>query len=358
MRNIIVYDNGEQLEIPEILSSGAGWILRPDEARTDDEIRSGKNKSFGRSYEGREKAKAWLVDYLTTWQNDNGWPTPVSHNRTNHSRTIGIGRGGMSIGFKDPVYLYHAIDCSARERSRYEDEYSVSYEWRTINLFAWTHHKEIIPATVEPFGEFKVTSAKKTFKTKDQMLVEVESFAKDPIKQFEKHNHVSGIEFPVRNSELPPFEWPNGTFEWADDAETIQLWCNDNHTFYRDRNFAEKVFVESGDIIHKLSKALSHLGVDFRIDTRYDYMDVAETERAPRLWGFTVRVPGDKSDPHNHLGHQIRVDANGVSVECGYYQDELKYQEYQKRQAADWLTEMMEETSTPTYEDYEYDPGN
>jgi hypothetical protein len=72
---------------------------------------------------------------------------------------------------------------------------------------------------------------------------------------------------------------------------------------------------------------------------------------------ITFNIPGDPNSEHNQRGHTIVVSLEGVGVECGYVNDDRKWEAWKGRQAADWLTEFEREFNNPTFEDYEYQPN-
>lgn len=368
MRNQIVFKTGDVLEIPSIISTGPGWVLRPDEARTPQEIRTGKNKSFGRSSDGRKAANEWLADWLTNWFETRNWPEPASNNYDDNTYLHGLSlmSGGMNITIRNDAYGGDQFTLNLHEPTPYKTSYRVAYSWITSNLHKWllTHEIDVDSTrSLYPFRFSPIFSADKDLEDRDAALEHAEKFTKDPIGRTlgflrEKHgNDVPNFQPPM----LPPLEWPKKSDVLAqNDTGTVTLYVDSSHLFYKDKNYIKRAFTESYQAFNTLEQAFRHLGVKFRVRQTTQYGLPRDHPERGKYYVESVEIgiPSNKDDPHNAEGHTIHLTTTGVNIECGYLKYEERYEEYQRRQAANWLTQMEKEiATTPTYEDYDYTPG-
>lgn len=344
--------NGATIEWPYMATVGAGWHLRPDEARTDHEIRRGLNKSFGRGWEGKQAAEKWLENWLQKQFDDNNWEPVVSYDYTKWSPYL---YGGIELEVKKPEG-FHALNLKVNDSPRKSvNNATVVLTYHAPNIFRWYKDKAV--TLDEPGHSKEVSKFTWEYPSHDAGIYElVEAFSKDPIGFAAKQQ----IEFPMDKDDLPPLQW-NGLKEtdtYLDPEEKIRIKADADHAFYRQGNHAEEVLSTSSEAIGQLERALRHMNISFRILTShvYDYSSSQYNQRV--VSGFEIVIPSDETDEHNKRGHTIQVTTKGAKITCGYRQDDEKYQEWQARQLAGWLNEFESDTlSTPTYEDYEYKPN-
>jgi hypothetical protein len=354
--NNLLLANGQTITWPTMGTSGAGWQLRPDEARTEHELRRGLNKSFGRGYEGRKIANDWLRQHLqqqfdkADWADPVGWDFPGGYEPPIR---------GLSLSVKHAVYGWNTVRYEVRAPSRYGDgKWTVTYTWMGSNLQEWYRTKTA--GTKDPHLIVDLAKYSESFDTRDSAIyAKAEEFAKDPTGVIES---VLGCTLPWTAADLPPLDWnmTTGTGRFLDPLETIHQTIDDEHVFYKDGEAAQNVFIASDNQINKLERAFRHLGIDFRIRTGIQWGLPSHDPQYHKeiLQGFTVSFPADPADIQNHRGHTVTVDLNGANIQCGYVEDDKKWQDWKARQAADWLNDFEQETlSTQTYEDYEYKPN-
>jgi hypothetical protein len=159
---------------------------------------------------------------------------------------------------------------------------------------------------------------------------------------------------------MPPLDWGHlkPIEHFLDDAENFHIQVDKDHVFWRKGDQAQAVFVKAKKEVEMLETAFQHLGIDIRIGTgmNWNIVEGEEGYRKEGLKSIDFDIPADPQDENNHRGHHIKIDSENIKVQCGYVQDNKKWEQWKARQAADWLTEFEQET-TPTYEDYEYKPN-
>jgi len=348
--------DGTKIDIPYISESGAGWILKPDQARTEHDIQRGLNKSFGRSHEGREVSRKWRRDYLQTQFDRADWKALLSVDYD----VVGMntpGGDGITFSVLDPIYGWNVFRFVVSEPHYRDNDYKVNVTWEGTAIQQWYIDRQVDDQ--HPYAWRSLYTASYTFDHKDRGKIYkmAEEFAADPMGYVEqKTNAQLTWQFP----DMPKLDW--GTLKpvehFLDDAQTFHLQVDKSHVFWRKGDQAKAVFVEATEQINMLELAFRHLGMNIRIGTGINW-EIGPGERGYRedeLRSVTFEIPADSNDQHNASGHQITLDLKGLTVRCGYVTDEKHWEHKQARQAADWLTEFEEDT-TPEIEEYDHKPN-
>lgn len=277
------------------------------------------------------------------------WPEPKSHDIywTDPSQYSGI-----SVAFHDPVYGHDMLQARLSQSIYDKGVFTLRMSWQTSQLRMWMLKKQI--EHPDPTKNITYVENSWKYQGREKATELIQAFARDPIGQARKMLGPEMVDFPY--DDLPPFDWPDHDSKtYLDDAETISVHNDTDHMFYREKAFAKKVYTDSYKEFEKLQTAFEHLGIDFRVGTSVDY---SSEERKRYVSGLTIEIPGNRKDEHNQEGHTVEISEHGVKIECGYRNNEEKWQEYMKRQAADWLQDMQATTPTTTFEDYEYKPNS
>lgn len=98
------------------------------------------------------------------------------------------------------------------------------------------------------------------------------------------------------------------------------------------------VIVENIDDLRLIFKAFELRGIKFHVTTRTGEPGTQYYGK-PVVTGFTLELPAQPVLGQQHP-HEIKVDASGIFVECGYITDEARYVDYQKRHMKDVLGDM------------------
>ena len=356
--NTLVLSDGTNITFPVMITAGAGWHLRPDEARTELEIRRGLNKSFGRGFDGQEVASAWFLNHMQSQFDDADWKPVVSHD---YSVLNGAPRGtGLTLAVLDKIYGWNSISFKVTEPGRYgsNGNWIIHTEWEGVQLQKWYRDKKVDhnhPYLRTILGESNLTFTSRH----NDMYKLAEQFAKDPTAYIE---NVLAVKLPWTTASVPPLDWgpARASSAFLDDAETYWVTSDDEHVFYRNGEQAANIVVEADEQIGMLEQAFRHLGMDIRIRTGVKWGLGSDDPRYMKetLQGFSITIPQNSEDDNNRRGHQIDITLEGIEIECGYIKDDKQWEHWKGRQAADWLNQFEQETltSSPTYEDYEYKP--
>jgi hypothetical protein len=249
-----VFQDGTTLTEPSIIEVGAGWVLRPNEARTDDEIRRGTNKSFGRGWEGMDTAKQWKQDWLQAEFDRRGWPTIASHDTPMNAYITAEGRG-LSLSIFDPVwgwnsFSYYVREPNGRYYSNREEFYYIDVTWNGSAVQQWYRDKQV--SKKDPWATVELANAQWKFQDRNESIYTyAESFCKDP---FAFVQNQTGQMVPWSLSDVPPLDWGgNKEFsKYLDAEQTVKIRVDAEHAFYKNKAAAEHVFVESEEQIQML----------------------------------------------------------------------------------------------------------
>lgn len=369
----LVLTNGAIVEVPEI-AEAAAWYYRPDEARTQKEIDRGTNKSFGRSRDGALAAKEWLRQHLKQEFEKHDWSPvakigfPSQYNSHDQQKSSASNlSGGMVANYFDTALGWQTLKLTisgSNGTTGNTQDLQARIEWTGWNFQKWffehqVHEDDIVLRT--PLRRVMLDTAQ--FRVSQDKAYEVAGrFAKNPIETFEHYRKVTSAEvlhFPRRAKWDVPLTWPdkpNLRNDPFDAADGVELQTDQEHIFWRNRQNIEKVLIDSRSQLDVVAKMLSHLGVNTRFDVRSIYDRNDENYGKSYLESVQFQVPRT-SDDNNRLGHSFTFSSSGIRVECGYVEDEERWEDIQKRHMADWLTEMTDTTETKEYEEYEYTPN-
>lgn len=344
----VVLKNGAVIDIPRV-DQGGGWTYRPDEARTEKEIRQNTNRTFGRGHDGRNDGREWLRQHLQTQLDKADWSAPAS--TTLEFYTPHVSSSGVSVVYQHPVWGGNVLSLKL---TRITDSQRATISWEGPAMQTWWGTKTV---QTDNFH----TSEHKTI-AEHHILNLTEAKSYDLVGQF--------MDKPIAtaNRYLPTFlvenesvlDWPDhsGISKLTEIAPDVSGLCSADMIFWRNRKVAEAVITDSMGQFELLSKAFSHLGVSIRFGSRYHYDEQGKYDYNRRqLTDMTIDIPQSQEDS-NKMGHKIVMQVDrGISIECGYQEDEARWQESEKRNAAKWLQELTQESTPPQYEDYEYKPN-
>lgn len=353
----LVLTDGTTVTIPSI-DNNAGWYLRPDEARSKDELRRNTNKSFGRGAGGSDRSHAWLTAYVQTQLDAANWAPVVSHDYPLDNGYLGR-TAGIALAVLSEVDGQNWLSYTITEPRWSESKWQAEIAWTGPAIRDWYLNQKVTNSTAaSPFRQTVLASEIVSYDTRhDDLYSQAQAFMKDPIGFSERTLKRT---FVHKATDLPPLDWPREAAAnvYQDAEQTVAISVDRNHVFYGHSGAAKKVFVESIDDIRNLEEALRHLGVNILISTVMTFEDAEKSyARKHRLDGFTIEIEGDPSYDHNMKGHKIEISTRGIEITCGYVTDDKRWETWKARQAADWLKGFEAETlDHQTYEDYEHKP--
>lgn len=340
----ILFDDGTTVDLPEIHSTN-GWVMRPPAARTEYEIRTGTNKSFGRGYDGERTADGWYNGLLNRISRDHGHKKIAAIGRTRRGMTpAGVipHAYGDSIGvyWTDPVFgpVGYAMGISSPS-----SEGRVTITERLAGLaIARDWPNDLTRDSVSP-NFVELIGAQTLNLTVEQVYRRVETFTRNP------SDTLAGMLRQKRTQLTPPtldIDWSLIKDEprFNSNDGTWGLTIGGNARMWMDRRAPEKVFTEAAASLSKLFAAYQFLGVKVHIS--YDGMPFGyrgqQDDIKAEVEYVDVKVPSHLGGKDNRHDHSIRFHGAGVNITCGYVKDEEAWIDYEKRHAEDFLKEFSQ----------------
>lgn len=335
----IHFTDGTSIELPRI-DVERGWIMRPDEARTESEIRRDINKSFGRViHRGEQAAKDWYHQYLAHLQLMHGHKTVLSLGFSGDPTMTGMG-DSVYVEYEDPRWgkIGTGIRFERQEnrevrRTSWFRAAQLAFEWPNMtidnidHLSAW---REV------EFGSL-VRSHERTFE-------DIASWVDDPWAQ--------------ARDMYPEYSFPDEDYS-IDTSHPNPVQVTGVARIYLDKGYGLKVFTDSAEALADLGSYYGHLGVTAQVKYSWNY---GRLRNQSEVDSVIFDIDGNEN-VHNKLGHRIVLRSNGMEIRCGYHEDEERWAEYQKRLAEDYLGQILasendEPAPKASYEEYEIDMSN
>ena len=340
----VMWANGDSVTLPDINTSGVGkWYLKSPEANPKPNA-----KSFGLGYHGKDAATIWMKDRLTVALDAHGWAIPariekalsLENRRYSHRPAMFVTYptepfGDVSLGFEFQQYAW-----------KEDDKYAVTF---TVDYHALA--AMLVTKQIKPWINQLVLSGKIDIATSD-LPAAISKWVKDPWKHtfhwLEEAYQDSGnrslnysdiaVGHVPKLAKLLKPTVPIGNLKFIDqpcEREDGVRWASFRGAdlFVGGIDRVKHVVFENLDTIRRVTEAFEHLNVNFDVTTEYWQGDNAIT-------GLTIETAADAQRGSRHPHEIVFHKDVGVSVTCGYEEDEDKWIDYQKRHAAEVLTEI------------------
>ena len=331
-----------QLDIiqpPVIHTSKNGWIYKPDEARTKQEIKRGLNKAWPRErgYQRRDYPREWHAEYMRNGLEQRNWalprriekPTPYQQSSDTNAFTI---------HWKSQPWGWQNISMNIREPASYGHERNivVSYTFRTHDAYSWYKDKRV----EEPYRGGGNDSNSFKVGDRDEVRNLVRLWLEDPWNEL--IGHIGIQHAPLLRNFMKPPEMSGVTYLTEDEIDND---AEDGLDFYGTTT-GSSMFWSKGKIeqvmtndiawsaLRRVLKAFEFAGYELSVDTEYSYRD----ENRP-ITGFTIGIPEDPNSTKRarKKGHTISINREGISVQCGFVQDEKQWMERETRMAKEHM---------------------
>lgn len=340
----ITFANGEKLDIPTIEVGDGGHVYRPEGFPSST---NPKHTTFGRGYQARDDAKRIVtnkyVALLETAQRRGSVPTSVNLGTNSNARP--------GAWFRGPAFYvaqhHHLWGWMLLSAELGEQKHTVTYRSQ--------HHVAAMGYAVkELYCRAENTMA-------ETVKYDTHELAKNAMLRF-KANPVKEAAVVLGSAirDLYGADEAQGVLgeerDWVDEVD----WEDTFRTHYIVKNAAQyltpealgELFRESAPSLEELGRAISVTGAKFETDWTYGgYYAKAGTSQLKSVRIMTPARPNDKGQAHHH---QITFDDRGISVHCGYIEDEENAIDYQKRHIMDAIKEISAE---PQWEEETYEIG-
>ena len=370
--SIITFPRGYIGTIPSVKASKrGGWIYHPLQGTEK------KPVTLGRADVGREKA-ANLIEFLIEQTYEiNNWEVPFSavpsvtvHN-VNNARGNG-GRDGAYVTFPVNNYGYMKLGVG-KERSHWNSSgktwdfelilptaivTALSKQVVTVKDAASTIRVNIpdsddVPQISDLFIKEPLTGFADAMLKYGEDVGVVQSYNRQVINDIPTSEIVDMLlkleptyEFDEKRWSVAATDWRStefyhqnqdgsqGGLEAAYQIDKRFLMASPKYRTVE----VDKAFVNSAET---LKAAFEAMGVDVEIETSYDVgMDGM---RHTTVSGIEINIPAGKGgDKHNRDGHSFTITQTGVTVKCGYEENEERYIDDASRQALSDMKNLLE----------------
>lgn len=361
---MVAFPDGTTVNVPPISGSVNGWVYKPDQLRTKQEIATGKNRSWDRG-SGFHQAQEWMKEYFERQITSRDWLVPSAIEKDiEEPHTIGAG-DSISVSFHNPPWgwvtlQFDILDPAASvygRTTKSTDPLNLQYSIKMHELGIWYLTKQI--GTVHnsfALAQSSTLSAKDEGVTREEIRGAVLNFINDPWREVRKnfrrvHPRVWGRTKEVLDvPDLTRLEYKveaNLEQRRFPDASVVTN-TNGKSRLYQNGEL-ERVLKDevAWDELNQLLEAFRFMGYSLRVDTGWVHGQGQDMVRS-----IEVDVPGDDTKD-NELGHNIMFDATTgeISVACGYARDEERWVDRQKRVAS----HEMDQLETDLFTEYTID---
>jgi hypothetical protein len=323
----VKWADGSGIDLPVISRSQNGWVYRPPEA-----ITRGSGKSFGKGYDGDERAQKWLAERIHAAFERHNWELPV--NITKLTGRPMVPSSGLQVGWEHPVFGLVYVNLVPEMR------YSPHM---TMQLYYNVLAEDMANRRIEYHKDLTKVVAIKTNQDNflnGKLLDEYNLFKENPWKYIWQGAKLTPQlrDMIAPTTELPDIDY---TGTKAEDTDTAWYRMSGNLDLIFPEN-AKKAIITNLAELERVLEAFAHLG--FTVEVRYAY-GYAGDDKGKIPSGLTVTLPKHAIKGQEEM-HQIRFTGNGVNVTCGYVEDEARYLDYKQRQAVQFFEDVFEEEWT------------
>lgn len=339
----IIWKDGTGVDLPPIDRSSNGWVYRPPEARYP-----GSGKSFGKGSDGDSEAKKWLAGQIQKAFALRDWELPTGIPKV--TKYPELGNEAVQVGWFHPVFGATYITMAYQPARYYQGprlHLRLNYNVLALDIAQQNirfHHdmedsreKSIEPPLVrdESRRNYKASDADRQF-----ILDQYEQFRRNPWTYAQNH---LDLDFKFARLVGPHVPLPDVDYSGEQANEDDEVWykMRGNVDLMFEEN-AQKYVIENIDTVERLVRAFEFLGFDLNVQWSRSWFDSHEKKSA-RPTAVSFRVPAKPGVPNREEDHQVRIDETGMSVTCGYVQDEAQYLEYKQRHAMNFFEEVFEE---------------
>jgi hypothetical protein len=372
------------IPVIEVGINGHVYIPKVLKQRYPDEFPDKKRTTFGRGVDYQEQAMGLNLRYVTDLLNEHNWEPPDKIGKPVMQPHGGISASnGLTVTWWNETWGYVSLGVGMTI-PRYYERHPPSARWelKAHPLAIALAGGRGTPGAVtgRPFGSVSITQnpglASKADKfhihNTDPVTGEQEAnfdIVTDAMRKFVESpwsNSFQGAKADwrrwVETNLAPPDGWESlDNLEYhgyaaqvittehrkgtTSDAPVKWVMLQTNVTgsahLYSESKL-NTVIVENMNALQRMFTAFELQGVKFSIDTMFG-ADGTQFAGKQVVRGFTLKLPADKKTKGQEHPHEISVSAEGITVDCGYINDEARFVDYQKRHMKDVLSAMQDD---------------
>jgi hypothetical protein len=331
---------GTDLFVPPVIVQGNnGWVYRPDEARTPEQIARGTNKAFPRS-NGYSHAATWFENYLRDGIAARGWEVPTSIEKPEQNPRYAT--DSLSVAYKTQPWGWVSLMLHVGEQrnySRYDsaNDLIASYSMRFHDAVLWWEEQRLDGSRMTKFSHTTVLKSRK------HAHQTVKAFMDDPWYEASKFLPLSEklleiLKPPIEDLRNLPYP-DDGDDEH--DVKDIVSRSNGSMKFWKVGEI-EKIMSKdvNWEALRDILGAFKHLGYQVSVQKSHQW-----NENQASINAVEVTIPKDPKDrrANREVDHKVKFTPAGISIECGFEKDEAKWLERETRKAREAMSLMAEE---------------
>jgi len=336
------------LQPPVILTSGNGWVYKPDEARTPHEIKRGLNKAWPRSrqdYGIKTYHDEWHSEFMRNELESRGWKLPTKIEKPQMSPRR-VGNDSFAIHWNSQPWGWQSISMNIREPSHYgygDKKMTVTYSVQSHPAIDWYDQEKV----GDVYGGSGTHSHNVSTMDRDAVRDMVRKWTADPWGETMAH-----IPDTNRLQEImqPPVEkMQNLTYldDYDDAGDGLDFYgISAGNADFWTKGKIEQVMKSdvAWEALTRVLKAFEFTGYEIRVTTEYDYYGNKDLP----ITGIEIEIPKDPDSTKRSRseGHTVKIDRDGIGVTCGFVQDEKLWMEREKRMAREHMALLEEDLFT------------
>lgn len=330
--------------VPPVIHTSSGWVYRPDEARTPEQIARGTNKAFPRSG-GYNAAADWFEDFLEQNLRARNWEVPSGIERPTLEPRYAS--DGLTVAFKVEPWGWVSLHLTINERSysRYEDgSLNATYSMRYHESADWFVHRNL---NRQNRGNMQAGTG---LPSRDQAHKVVVEFMEDPWNSAAKHMDMQGLRRvlnpPIEDMMGLPYRHDLGD-DYEHDTESIVSRANGSVKFWKKGEIQKTMAKEvNWNALQEILGAFNHLGYKVAVTKSHSW-----DNNIAHITGMEVHIPKDpagRTEASRQTDHKFKFTSTGIDVTCGFEKDEAKWLERETRKAREAMSLMEKELGETT----------
>ncbi len=350
----LVFADGSTVSVPPIAASGNGWVYKPDQLRTKQDIHSGRNRSWPRG-SGFGPAEEWMQEYFERQITSRNWEIPTSIEKTiedaisarSSSDSLAVefyqkpwGWINLSIEIQRTRDNYGRVVVTEGETRKVEyrismHEMGIWYLKKEVGdvhaMWAngsWAYLNNVIEVPMDDLRDVVLAWIKRPWERTSEQIRQLPYITQKRLDEIIHPPNLANLQYDVDH------------ITSAD--ETIMTASMGKLRFYQ-KGEVENVMADNvaWDELAKILDVYRFLGYDIRVEHGYVQGVAGDT-----VQGITIEVPASEHD--NELGHRIHLDAQRGTIRfvCGYVEDEDRWVDRQARLAKHHMAQLEEDLFT------------
>lgn len=353
----LTFEDGSIVSVPPIGASGNGWVYKPDQLRTKQDIASGRNRSWDRG-SGFGPAEVWMQEYFERQITSRDWEIPTEIAKV-ITEPIGIRAKSDSLSvdfFIDPwgwtsltLELLHKRDTYGRALIEVGDDRNLEYRLHIHEMGIW-YIKKVVGDVHSQWARGTSSYISQSLDMdKSDVRAAVLKWIKDPwqetVDQIRKLPYVNRQRL---NEVVDPLGQMSGLMlrnlkydpHTNESADGLVITNSTGKIRFYQKGEVENVMTNDAawDELQKIFDVYRFLGYDIRIAHGY-----VSGVQADTIKSITIEVPPSEGD--NELGHRILLDAEHgtITFKCGFADDEERWIHRQTRLAQTHMGQLEED---------------